>query len=137
KGEPLSLDDDSMVPPELRMGYRILKNAGYIPPELAERNQALQLCDLVVQCQSGSDEHVDALSKLRQIELRMRLKGLDTRIAISTTEHRTKHSSAALTGCAAPTRGACMRIQSATLNFAIRVFQRPPSRKPILRLFQQ
>lgn len=91
KGEPLSLDDDSMVPPELRMGYRILKNAGYIPPELAERNQALQLCDLLAQCQSGSDEHVDALFKLRQIELRMRLKGLDTRFLYRYLNNRTSN----------------------------------------------
>ncbi|EQU10385.1 hypothetical protein G849_03524 [Escherichia coli HVH 197 (4-4466217)] len=27
-GEPLILDDDSHVPPELRAGYRLLKNAG-------------------------------------------------------------------------------------------------------------
>ncbi|EME3970164.1 DUF1992 domain-containing protein [Vibrio fluvialis] len=91
KGEPLSLDDDSMVPPELRMGYRILKNAGYIPPELAERNQALQLCDLLAQCQSRSDEHVDALLKLRQIELRMRLKGLDTRFLYRYLNNRTSN----------------------------------------------
>ena len=29
-GEPLILDDDSHVPPELRAGYRLLKNAGWI-----------------------------------------------------------------------------------------------------------
>ncbi|RVT18547.1 DnaJ family domain-containing protein, partial [Enterobacter hormaechei] len=27
-GEPLILDDDSHLPPELRAGYRLLKNAG-------------------------------------------------------------------------------------------------------------
>ena len=27
-GEPLTLDDDSHVPAELRAGYRLLKNAG-------------------------------------------------------------------------------------------------------------
>ena len=30
-GEPLTLDDDSHVPPELRAGYRLLKNAGCLP----------------------------------------------------------------------------------------------------------
>lgn len=34
EGKPLLLDDDSQVPPELRASYRILKNAGYLPPEL-------------------------------------------------------------------------------------------------------
>lgn len=31
EGKPLTLDDDSHVPPELRVGYRLLKNAGYLP----------------------------------------------------------------------------------------------------------
>jgi hypothetical protein len=36
EGRPLDLDDDAMVPPELRVAYRIVKNAGFLPPELAE-----------------------------------------------------------------------------------------------------
>lgn len=32
RGEPLILDDDSHVPAELRAGYRLLKNAGCLPP---------------------------------------------------------------------------------------------------------
>jgi hypothetical protein len=33
-GRPLELDDDRLVPEELRVAYRILKNAGCLPPEL-------------------------------------------------------------------------------------------------------
>ncbi len=33
-GRPLRLDDDSAVPPALRMAFRILKNAGYVPQEV-------------------------------------------------------------------------------------------------------
>jgi hypothetical protein len=33
-GAPLKLDDDAMVPEELRAAYRILKNSGYLPPEV-------------------------------------------------------------------------------------------------------
>jgi hypothetical protein len=33
-GRPLDLDDDAMIPEELRLAHRILKNAGYVPPEL-------------------------------------------------------------------------------------------------------
>lgn len=33
-GRPLALDDDPLVPAELRVAYRILKNAGFVPPEL-------------------------------------------------------------------------------------------------------
>jgi len=40
EGAPLKLDDDSAVPPELRSAYRLLKNAGYLPPELEMRREA-------------------------------------------------------------------------------------------------
>lgn len=33
-GKPLELDDDALIPEELRMAYRILKNAGYAPEEV-------------------------------------------------------------------------------------------------------
>ncbi len=36
-GRPQVLDDDAMVPPELRAGYRLLRNAGCLPPELELR----------------------------------------------------------------------------------------------------
>lgn len=41
-GEPLVLDDDSHIPPELRAGFRLLKNAGCLPPELEQRREAIQ-----------------------------------------------------------------------------------------------
>jgi hypothetical protein len=45
-GRPLELDDDPLVPGELRVAYRIMKNAGYVPDEvrlLAELRSAEQL----------------------------------------------------------------------------------------------
>ena len=33
-GRPLELDDDALVPEDLRLAYRILKNAGFVPPEI-------------------------------------------------------------------------------------------------------
>lgn len=45
-GEPLTLDDDSLVPAELRAGYRLLKNAGCLPRSWssAERRWLWQTC---------------------------------------------------------------------------------------------
>jgi hypothetical protein len=37
QGKPLPLEDDVGVPAELRVAYRILKNAGYVPPEIELR----------------------------------------------------------------------------------------------------
>ncbi len=34
RGRPLAIEEDPLVPEDLRMAYRILKNAGYVPAEL-------------------------------------------------------------------------------------------------------
>jgi hypothetical protein len=33
-GRPLDLGDDALIPEDLRMAFRILKNAGFVPPEV-------------------------------------------------------------------------------------------------------
>jgi hypothetical protein len=39
KGKPLNLEDDSHIPPDLRLAYKILKNADCLPPELELRKE--------------------------------------------------------------------------------------------------
>ncbi len=78
KGKPLELDDDSLVPEELRVAYRILKNAGYLPPELEDRKQALDLCDLLNSTGQTTPQAQLAIKKIRQLELKLRIKGVDT-----------------------------------------------------------
>ncbi len=46
-GRPLDLDDDLLVPEELRVAYRILKNAGFVPPEMEMRREIAHLQQLV------------------------------------------------------------------------------------------
>ena len=46
-GAPLALDDDPLVPEELRVAYRLLKNAGFIPPELAAHREIRDLEQLL------------------------------------------------------------------------------------------
>jgi hypothetical protein len=48
RGEPLNLEDDSPLPPELRLAYKVLKNSGYTPPELDMRREICQVEDLLV-----------------------------------------------------------------------------------------
>ena len=43
EGRPLDLDDDALIPEELRLAHRILKNAGYVPPEIETLNEIAQL----------------------------------------------------------------------------------------------
>jgi hypothetical protein len=42
-GRPLEFDDDLLVPPELRVANRILRNAGCVPPELLERREMAEI----------------------------------------------------------------------------------------------
>jgi len=39
KGKPLRLEDDSQVPADLRIAYKILKNADCLPPEVQLRKE--------------------------------------------------------------------------------------------------
>ena len=57
-GKALQLQDETLVPEELRASYRLLKNAGYLPPavqmrrEIAEVEQLLQLAEDTTERQS-------------------------------------------------------------------------------------
>ncbi|MCK4388923.1 MAG: DUF1992 domain-containing protein [Desulfobacterales bacterium] len=46
-GQPLKLEDDSHIPEDLRIAYKILKNAGYLPPEIALRKEITRAEDLL------------------------------------------------------------------------------------------
>lgn len=46
-GQPLEYEDDSMIPPDLRMAYKALKNAGYLPPEMQLRKDIHSALDLL------------------------------------------------------------------------------------------
>jgi hypothetical protein len=43
EGKPLDLEDDALVPEDLRMAHRILKNAGFVPPEVQTLNEIAEL----------------------------------------------------------------------------------------------
>jgi hypothetical protein len=47
KGKPLVLEDQSMVPEDLRMSYHILKNAQVLPPEAELQKEIHTLQDLL------------------------------------------------------------------------------------------
>ena len=47
EGRPLALDDDACVPSEIRLAYRILKNAGFVPEEVELRREIMDLSVLI------------------------------------------------------------------------------------------
>ena len=46
-GEPINIEDDSHIPEEMRLTYKILKNADCLPPELQLRKEIRQMEDLL------------------------------------------------------------------------------------------
>jgi hypothetical protein len=46
-GKPLEIEDDSHIPEDLRLAYKILKNAGCIPPEIELKKEIHQTRDLL------------------------------------------------------------------------------------------
>ena len=54
KNKPLDLNDDHMVPDDLKMAYKLLKNAGYVPPEVETRKEISRLEQLIA---TTEDEH--------------------------------------------------------------------------------
>jgi len=63
-GRPLELDDDPLVPEELRVAYRILKNAGYVPPEVQTLNEIAGLERLIARDDVDAAAHAKAVKKL-------------------------------------------------------------------------
>ncbi|MFV0261104.1 MAG: DUF1992 domain-containing protein [Kluyvera sp.] len=78
QGQPLALDDDSAVPEELRSGYRLLKNAGCLPPELEQRKEAMVLADILKGIQREDERYQEISRRLALMELKLRQAGLNT-----------------------------------------------------------
>ncbi|WP_409304350.1 DUF1992 domain-containing protein [Peribacillus sp. SCS-155] len=55
KGKPLNLDDMNGIPPELRMAYRMLKNAGMVEAEASYRNELMRIEDLIANCEDQEE----------------------------------------------------------------------------------
>jgi len=55
KGKPLPPDDMAGVPEELRLGFKLLKNAGMIPEEMLLRKEMVTLEDLLATCRDEGE----------------------------------------------------------------------------------
>ena len=67
KNKPLPLDDDRFVPDDLKMAYKILKNSGYLPPEIEAKKEINKLEDLIA---CTEDEHI-RLKQMKKLNVLM------------------------------------------------------------------
>jgi len=70
RGKPLSLDDDAMVPPDLRAAHRVLKNAGYIPEDVILRRRVRDAEELLRVARTD-EERATASARLRLLLSRL------------------------------------------------------------------
>jgi len=81
-GKPLRLEDDSMIPDDLRVAYKILRNAGCIPPELEVRKEIVTLRDLL---RTIEDEGVKR-EKIRELNYKLMRLGIMRRRMVTLDE---------------------------------------------------
>ena len=88
-GQPLELEDQSAVPEELRVAYRLLKNAGCVPPEFTLRNEILQLEGLLMQVET--DAECESLRRrLSLLKARLALSGRELNLSVEEGAYREK-----------------------------------------------
>jgi hypothetical protein len=73
-GKPLDLDDDRLVPEDVRMAYRILRNAGFVPVEVEARKEVADLRKLIAATVDQPQKR-RALAKLALLETRLEARG--------------------------------------------------------------
>jgi hypothetical protein len=82
-GQPLNLEDDSQIPPELRMAYKILKNAHCLPPELELRREVVTLQDLV----ASMEDEAEKLKQMRRLNFLMMKLSMIRPVSAQVLEH--------------------------------------------------
>ncbi len=73
KNKPMPKDDMEHVPADLRMGYRLLKNAGYVPEEVGLRKEIQKTEDLLANC-TDEKEKYKQLKKLEYLRFKLEFK---------------------------------------------------------------
>lgn len=76
-GQPFRRESSSHVPEELRIAYKLLKNSGFLPPELEWRKEVLRLRDLLATIDDDDDDERCRLARElneRVLKLNLMLK---------------------------------------------------------------
>ena len=74
QGKPLPLEEDSHIPEELRVAYKILKNADCLPPELEAKKEIRQMEDLLVNI-PDEKERYKLIKRINYMIMRLNMMG--------------------------------------------------------------
>lgn len=70
KGRKIVYEDDSMIPEDLRMAYKILKNAGYVPEELRQEKEIMTAAELLAAA-TDEQERYRQMQKLNYLVMKV------------------------------------------------------------------
>lgn len=68
QGRPLPDDSDPFMPEDLKMAYKILKNAGFVPPEVEARREIERLEEMI----AGSTDEQTRLKQMKKLDVLLR-----------------------------------------------------------------
>lgn len=71
-GKPLPFDSSAFVPADSRLGYKLLKDAGFLPPEMELRKEILTLKDLLATI-ADEEERYHLAREINERVLRLNL----------------------------------------------------------------
>ncbi len=89
KGKPLDLDDDIWIPEGLRVAYRVLRNAGCLPPTFLLRQEIHELEGLLRDVDSGNEQQI-AQRRLCLLQTQLAMQGRDINLLSREEEYRAK-----------------------------------------------
>ncbi len=72
RGKPLNLEDDSHLPQDIRMAYKILKNADCLPPELQLRKDIQSTRQLLAGIQDTQEKYRQ-MQKLNYLVMKLNM----------------------------------------------------------------
>jgi hypothetical protein len=72
KGQPLKLENDHHLPADLRMAYKILKNADCLPPELELRKDILTM-ETLLAGMPDTEEKYRQMKKLNMLIMKLNM----------------------------------------------------------------
>jgi hypothetical protein len=70
RGQKIIFEDDSMVPEDLRMAYKILKNAGYVPQDFLEDKEIVTASELLAAA-TDEQERYRQMQKLNYLVMKV------------------------------------------------------------------
>ena len=89
EGKPLVLEDDGTIPDSLRVAYRILKNAGCLPPEQELRKEIRQVEGLLNHVETDLEAHT-IRRRLCLLRTRLAMQGRDVNLLVHEAAYREK-----------------------------------------------